>query len=114
MPFDPGQIILVSYPFTDQTASKLRPALVISTARFNTGEDFVAVPISSSIEQQKTLGFVISDTDNYFAGTRLRRSSTVKWSKPMTISTTIVQSKLGVIPKHVLEKIQERLRSMFS
>ncbi len=114
MPFDPGRIILVSYPFTDQTGAKLRPALVISGAKFNAGEDFVAVPLSSRVEEPSTFGFVISDTDNYFADTGLRRASTVKWSKPMTISRRVVQRQLGIIPDDVLKQIRQRLCSMFS
>lgn len=114
MPFDPGQIVLVSYPFTDQTSAKLRPALVVSIAKFNGGEDFVAVPISSRADPDDAFSYLIQDTDEYFADTKLRRSSTVKWTKPMTISVVVVQRKLGVIPGSVLQEIQNKIRTVFS
>jgi len=34
-PFEFGDIILVSFPFTDQTATKKRPAVVISSNPYN-------------------------------------------------------------------------------
>jgi mRNA interferase MazF len=43
-----GDIVLVSFPFTDLTSSKRRPALVISPNAFNDhGEDLVLVAITS-------------------------------------------------------------------
>ena len=114
MPFDPGQIILVNYPFTDQTAAKQRPALIVSGERFNSGQDFVAVPISSRISPEDRFAYVIAETEPYFQETQLRCSSTVRWAKPMTLSEIVVQRRLGIVPSSVLEAIQERMRGMFS
>ena len=114
MPFEPGQIVLVSYPFTDHTCAKLRPALVISSAEFNRGEDFIAVPISSQVNTADPLGYPIAATEDFFPDTRLRCSSTVKWTKPMTISATVVQRKLGFVPKTLLRDIQDKIQGIFS
>ena len=114
MPFEPGQIVLVSYPFTDQTFAKLRPALVVSKAEFNKREDFVAVAISSRVDPRDPHGYLIADTEAYFASTKLRCSSTVKWTKLLTISSTVVQRKLGTLPKEVLTEIQGRISTIFT
>ena len=114
MLFDPGQIILVNYPFSDQTAAKQRPALIVSGQRFNSGQDFVAVPISSRVTPEDRFGYVIADTEPYFQETQLRCSSTVRWAKPMTLSEIVVQRRLGVVPPTVLEAIQEYMRGMFA
>lgn len=111
MTFDPGRILLVSFPFTDHAGGKLRPALVVSAAAYNTREDFVAVPISSRLGVE---GFPILTTAPYFAATQLRGDSTVKWSKLMTLSGTIVQKQLGCIPESVLQEIQKKIRDVFS
>jgi mRNA interferase MazF len=53
MPFDPvglgfGDVILVPFPFTDQSSSKKRPAVVISTDRYNAQRpDFIIMAITS-------------------------------------------------------------------
>jgi mRNA interferase MazF len=62
MPFDPGglgfgDIILVPFPFTDQSSSKKRPAVIISTARYNAERpDFIIMAITSQIRAQSGFG----------------------------------------------------------
>jgi hypothetical protein len=36
-----GDILLARYPFTDGSASKLRPVLVVSSDQYNVGDDLV-------------------------------------------------------------------------
>jgi mRNA interferase MazF len=62
MPFDPGglgfgDIILVPFPFTDQSSSKKRPAVIVSTARYNAERpDFIIMAITSQIREQSCFG----------------------------------------------------------
>ena len=114
MSYEPGAILLVSYPFTDQTAAKQRPVLVVSSARFNSGEDVVVVPLSSRIAAGDPFGFPIQSTEPYFLQTKLRRPSTVKWTKPFTISSVVVVKELGHIPSNVLRQIQDLVKSLFA
>ena len=113
MPYEPGRLLLVAYPFTDHTTGKERPVLVISGMDFNRGEDVVVVPLSSRVVPNDPFGFPISDTEPYFPQTRLTRSSSVKWSKPMTISSKVVVRKLGMLPPAELKQVQEKVQSLF-
>jgi mRNA interferase MazF len=62
MPFDPvglgfGDIILVPFPFTDQSSSKKRPAVIVSSARYNAERpDFIIMAITSQIRAQSGFG----------------------------------------------------------
>ncbi|MCO6436452.1 MAG: type II toxin-antitoxin system PemK/MazF family toxin [Phycisphaerae bacterium] len=114
IPLDAGQILLVHYPFTDATAAKVRPALVVSHADFNRGEDFVAVPISSRVWENDPFGFPIRNTDPFFPQTKLKFASTVKWSKPMTLSRVVIQSLLGTLPPGQLGAVLRKIQSLFS
>lgn len=114
MPFEPGRILLAQFPFTDRTAGKLRPVLVISGLDFNQGEDFVVVPVSSRLTPDDPYVYPLLDTEPYFAATQLRESSAVKWTKPVTISAMVVQRRLGVVPPAVLSQIQSLVRSVIS
>lgn len=62
MPFDPGgvgfgDIILVPFPFTDQSSSKKRPAAIVSSARYNAERpDFIIMAITSQIRAESHFG----------------------------------------------------------
>ncbi|MYA63196.1 MAG: type II toxin-antitoxin system PemK/MazF family toxin [Gemmatimonadetes bacterium] len=50
MPYRQGDTVLVSFPFTDLSSSKRRPALVLSPDSFNAaGEDLVLAAVTSQI-----------------------------------------------------------------
>lgn len=111
--YEPGDILLAYYPFTDHTAAKIRPVLVISQRRFNFGRDFVIVPLSSRIKSNDQYGYVIKDTDSYFGQTGLKMSSTVKWTKPMTVTVHVIERRLGKLPQAPLADVVALMVKLF-
>lgn len=58
-PFEFGQVILVPFPFTDQSASKRRPAVVVSSRAYAIERpDLVLMAITSQLRPSPTLGEV--------------------------------------------------------
>lgn len=59
-----GDVLLVPFPFTDQTGSKKRPAAVISSARYQRERpDLILMPITSQNPGSSRFGDVpVSDT----------------------------------------------------
>jgi mRNA interferase MazF len=108
-----GDIILVSFPFTDDSAAKVRPALVVSADSFNTGEDIVVVPISSVAETSGAFTLPIPQSSEHFRQSGLRRSSHVKWTKLLTITRRMAQRRLGRLAPPLLSEVHTRIRSMF-
>jgi mRNA interferase MazF len=54
-----GAVVLVPFPFTDQTASKKRPAVVISSHAYNDAKpDLVIMAITSQFRPAAALGEV--------------------------------------------------------
>lgn len=71
-----GDVVLVPFPFTDHSASKQRPAVVVSTARYNTARpDIILMAITSQLRATAAFGEVWL-TDWYAAG--LLKPSAVK------------------------------------
>jgi mRNA interferase MazF len=57
--FEFGDIVLVPFPFTDQSATKKRPAVVISSAAYNAERpDLIIMAVTSQIRPTSTIGEV--------------------------------------------------------
>lgn len=106
-----GDIVLVSFPFTDLSSSKRRPALVVSPDSFNeTTPDLVLAAITSQIAEDTTLTIVESDC----VDGALPKTSALKPTKLFTIHSTLVRRKVCALRREKLEAVLEDLRQFFS
>ena len=101
------------FPFTDLSAIKQRPALVLSPERLNkVRPDLVVAAITSQIEG------VISEDEILLSGSDLKtaglpKPSIIKLGKIFTIHQGLIRKKLGHVPDLTLQNIlQKLLRSM--
>ncbi len=52
-----GEVVLVPFPFTDQSGAKKRPAVIISSNRYNADRrDLIIMAITSQVRQPLALG----------------------------------------------------------
>ena len=106
-----GDIVLVSFPFTDLSSSKRRPALVISPDPFNEqGRDVVLIAITS---QEPDDNAVTIDEDDCVDGA-LPKKSFVKLSKLFTVHSTLVLKKICAVRGEKTEEVLHGLRGFFS
>jgi len=87
MPF--GAIVLTDFPFTDLTAAKRRPAMVISTD--NDRRPDVVVAYITSTPRDDPDAMPIAPT----AGTGLKVPSSVRFDKIATIDKNIIAGRIG-------------------
>ncbi len=87
-----GDVVLVPFPFSDQSTTKKRPAVVISSTLYNeTSQDIVILAVTSKVEKSVGIGeCLVSDWKD--AG--LLKPSAVK-PAISTIEQTLVLKKLG-------------------
>src|SRR3989344_3674001 len=58
-----GDVVLLPFPFTDFSTAKQRPALIISSNRWNSsGDDVIVAAITSKIRQSK-FEYIFLDTE---------------------------------------------------
>ena len=98
-----GDVVLVSFPFSDLSAIKKRPALVAATLE---GEDVVLCQITSkAIFDRYALPLAESD----FEKGRLPVESRIRTNKLFTASTSLVLYKMGTVNKQVVKKAEENI-----
>ncbi|MGH7075114.1 MAG: type II toxin-antitoxin system PemK/MazF family toxin [Stellaceae bacterium] len=94
MPYEFGDIVLVPFPFTNQAASKKRPAVIVSNLAYNdTRPDVVIMAITSQIHPVAAFG---ETPVTMWEAAGLLRPSVVK---PVfaTVERTLVIRQLGAL-----------------
>jgi mRNA interferase MazF len=94
MPYDFGDVVLVRFPFTDQTGSKQRPAVIVSRRDYNLARpDVVIMAVTSQI--RASAGFAEFLVKDWQAAHLLKPSAI----KPVfaTIENGLVIKTLGVL-----------------
>jgi mRNA interferase MazF len=87
-----GKIVLVPFPFTDLTAAKLRPALVI----YEGEKDVVMAFISSKIPSEPSeVDILITKDHTSFRKAGLKVDSVIKLDKIATVMKDLIVGELG-------------------
>ena len=86
-----GDIVLINFPFTDLSGTKVRPAIVISNAKVNKTQDLILAQITSNISNDE-FSFEIKDKDVTHP---LRGYSEVRCHKIFTGSKTLISKKIS-------------------
>lgn len=108
----PGEIVVVPFPYSDLSSSKVRPALVLSDAEFNArGPDLVVCAITSKLSDSSAS--VILGPDDLEQG-RLPRVSRVKCAGVATIEKSIVRSRVGRLKKEPFARVMREFETLFT
>jgi len=107
-----GDIVLVNFPFTDLSQTKLRPALVLWLSR--TGNDVTLCAITSqNISNVNLEEFVIDASDPEFTNTGLRVSSKVRVTRIATLNHLLVARKLGKLSSKQVQVLNATMIQAF-
>jgi mRNA-degrading endonuclease toxin of MazEF toxin-antitoxin module len=112
--FSQGDVVLVPFPFTDLSATKQPPALVLSPDRSNrVRPDLVVAAITSQIPAPPGDDEMLL-SGNELKETGLPKPSIIKLSKIFTIHQGLIRKKIGQISDstraEILEKLMQSLR----
>lgn len=106
----PGDVVLVRFPFTNLSTAKLRPAVVLATH----GDDLTIVGVfSGSPQPPRETWIPLSPQDPTFSQTGLKTSSVIKAERIAVIEQSVVVRKLGSLsPSHMGELKKAVKRSL--
>jgi mRNA interferase MazF len=102
---DFGDVVLVPFPFTDQSGTKKRPAVVVSSRRYNASRrDVVIMAITSQVRAAPAFGEALI-VDWHGAGL-------VKESMLKPVFTTIDQSLIARLMGHLSTTDERTVREV--
>ena len=91
-----GDVVLVPFPFTDQTGTKKRPAVVVSSAAYNGARrDVVLTAVTSQLR----------------AGTGLGEVLITDWQKAGLLKRSVVKPVLTTVEKGLILRTLGRLEA---
>jgi mRNA interferase MazF len=104
---EPGDVVLVNFPFTDLQSSKVRPALVLSVKK----EDIIILGIFSKVPENLQETWIKVDEFNpAFNQTGLKKASIIKTEKIAVVHQSLVRKKLGYISSELMGQVKQTLR----
>lgn len=104
-----GQIVVFTFPQTDQVAGKLRPALVLRSLP-RSHDDWLICMISSRLHQQvPELDDVVRESDPDFLLTGLKTTSLIRVTRLAVVSADLLHGRIGNLAVDRLARIRFRL-----
>jgi mRNA interferase MazF len=107
---DQGDIVLIPVPFTDLSAQKRRPVVVVSGNAYNRSAPDVIVVAMTSSPALAPHSFRMTSND-LVEGT-LNRPGTVRVDKIYTLAQAIIVKKFGRVSPVIVQKIRQVLESL--
>lgn len=108
-----GEVVLVPFPFTDLTTTKNRPAVVVSSDRYNSEKNDVI--LSAITSQVVSLipddEYLLAPIDLQLSG--LLKPSIIKTGKIVTIDKRLIRQRLGKISDESLDVVEKKLINLF-
>jgi len=103
-----GDIVLVVFVFSDESAKKLRPAAIISSVAYNRSrQEIIVAAITSNIRRRLVGDYLIACADWKGAGLLFPSLVTEIFR---TIKQTMIDRKVGTMPKPEMQAIDLKLR----
>ena len=102
-----GDIVYITFPFTDLTGTKLRPALVIKELN----QDIVVHFITSKLHQFDASIDLIVQPDSQNG---LKKPSVFKVTKLVCLNKKLIRTKIGVLDSNNLANVHQKIISGLS
>src|SRR3989338_4998271 len=105
-PVEQRDILLVPFPFSDQSGRKVRPVIVISNNEFNAqSEDIIVLGVTSNISRDF---YTVRLTSNDLQEGKLFTECCIKVENILKIDKQLVIKKIGKISNKTFETVKNK------
>ena len=106
--FMKGDVVVIPFPFSDLSASKKRPAIVVANLA---GSDYIIAQITSVARND---GYSISLANKDFKIGKLPQDSFIRPSKLFTADKSLISYKAGEVSDKKIKEIEKALVKIFT
>ena len=103
--YQPGDIVLLSFPFTEGTQSKNRPALIV----LDTGDEDVVLARITTQNYQTTYDYQVK----YWQESGLLAPSTIRLHKIATVDKSLINRPLGKLNTSDREQVFSMIHKIY-
>jgi mRNA interferase MazF len=108
MAYQRGDVVLIPFPYSDLSAAKTRPALIVSIDSFNASGEFLALYLTSQASTQPAgSDYLLQD---WRAAGLLKPTATK--CRIAVLRDSLVQHKVGTVSQRDMQEIESRLRAV--
>ena len=100
-----GDIVLIKFPFTDFSGSKLRPALVLISSK----DDISVAFVTTNLKEVGSSDLLLKATQR----NGLKKDSLLKLNKIATLDLDLVMGKIGHLTETELTEVDKKLIEVF-
>jgi mRNA interferase MazF len=105
-------LLLVPFPFSDQSGRKLRPVIVVSNNDFNKySDDVIVVGVTSNISKDK---YTIALENTNLDEGKLSTKCCIKVENILKLDKELIIKKIGKINKETLKNTLDKLSTILS
>ena len=105
-------LLLVPFPFSDQSGNKVRPVVIVSNNEFNSySEDLIVIGVTSNITKDN---YTVLLGNNDLEDGRLMDPCCIKVENVLKLDKSLVIKKIGKINKSKFKDVLNTLKDMTS
>jgi mRNA interferase MazF len=110
--FEQGEIIIAAIPFSNLMEAKIRPALIISSRKYNkSSEDIIVLKITS---KGKDYPFDIGLKEKDILEGTLKEESVIQIDFPVVIEKRSIAKAVGKITNQKLKETKAKIKELYS
>ena len=107
--FVKGDVVVIPFPFSDLTAHKRRPVLVVAELA---GDDLIFCSITTQNDPRDPYRVPLTSSD--FETGAIRRTSWIRASRVFTGDGRLITNYIGRLKSSTFERVLSILRSLFA
>ncbi|WP_425397524.1 type II toxin-antitoxin system PemK/MazF family toxin [Aeoliella sp.] len=113
MPLARGDVVLVQFPFSSGSGSKLRPALVVQSDKNNQRlKNVILAPLTTTTHRSgEATQYVVDAGTPVGKAAGVRHTSVVTCENLMTVEQSLISRRLGALPPPAMLEVDKCLKS---